>query len=98
MGAPSFVLVGLPGAEETYFSVNHGAGRAMSRGEAKRTIRKEEFEKQMAEIVYNRPFHIISDEAPGAYKDINLVVETLVEAKIAKKIARFRPLAVIKGD
>lgn len=98
MGAPSFVLVGLPGAEETYFSVNHGAGRAMSRREAKRTIRKEEFVKQMGEIVYNRPFHVISDEAPQAYKDISLVVETLVEAEIAKKVCRLRPLAVIKGD
>jgi len=98
MGAPSFVLVGLPGAKETYFSVNHGAGRAMSRREAKRTIRKEEFERQMKDIVYNKPFHVISDEAPGAYKDISLVIETLVEAEIAKKVARLSPLAVIKGD
>lgn len=98
MGTPSFVLVGLPGAEKTYFSVNHGAGRAMSRGEAKRTIRKEDFEKQMEDIVYNKPFHVISDEAPGAYKDISLVVETLVEAEIAKKVCRLHPLGVIKGD
>lgn len=98
MGTPSFVLVGLPGAKDTYFSVNHGAGRAMSRREAKRTIKQADFEKQMKNIVFNKPFHVIADEAPDAYKDISLVVETLVEAKIAKKVCRLKPLAVIKGN
>jgi len=98
MGTSSYVMVGLPDAQETYFSINHGAGRTMSRGEAKRTIRKEDFEKQMGEILYNKPFHVIADEAPGAYKDIDLVIETLVEAGLSKKICRLRPLAVIKGD
>ncbi len=98
MGTPSFILVGLPGAQETYFSVNHGAGRAMSRKEAKRKISQEEFEKQMGEIVYNKPFWVIADEAPGAYKDINQVIETLEEAGIAKKVVQMIPLAVIKGD
>jgi tRNA-splicing ligase RtcB len=98
MGTSSYVMVGLPDAQETYFSINHGAGRTMSRGEAKRTIKKEDFEKQMGAILYNQPFHVIADEAPGAYKDIDLVVETLVEAGLSKKICRLRPLAVIKGD
>ncbi|HUS51907.1 MAG TPA: RtcB family protein [Candidatus Bathyarchaeia archaeon] len=98
MGTSSFVLVGLPGASETYFSVNHGAGRAMSRREAKEKISQEEFEKQMGEIVYNKPFQVIADEAPGAYKDINLVIDTLVESKIAKKVVQLTPLAVIKGS
>lgn len=98
MGTSSYVMVGLPTAKETYFSINHGAGRAMSRREARRTIRKEDFEKQMGEIICNKPFHVIADEAPQAYKDINLVIETLVEAKIAKKVCSLRPLAVIKGD
>lgn len=98
MGASSYVMVGLPSAKATYFSINHGAGRAMSRREAKRTINKEDFEKQMGEIIYNKPFHVIADEAPQAYKDIDLVIETLVEAEIAKKVCSFRPLAVIKGD
>lgn len=98
MGASSFVMAGLPQAEETYYSINHGAGRAMSRGEAKRTIQKQDFEQKMSEIIYNKPFHVIADEAPQAYKDINLVIETLVEAEIAQKIARLYPLAVIKGD
>lgn len=98
MGTSSYVMVGLPQTAETYYSINHGAGRAMSRGEARRTIKKEEFEKKMGEILYNKPFHVISDEAPQAYKDIDLVVETLVEAGLSKKVCRLRPLAVIKGD
>ena len=98
MGTSSYVMVGLPQAAETYYSINHGAGRTMSRGEAKRTIRKEDFEKKMGEIIYNKPFGVIADEAPQAYKDIDLVVETLVEAGLTKKVAKLRPLAVIKGD
>jgi len=98
MGTFSYVMVGLPAAVETYYSINHGAGRAMSRGEAKRTIKKEAFERKMGKIIYNQPFHIIADEAPQAYKDIDLVVETLVEAGIAAKVCRLKPLAVIKGD
>lgn len=98
MGTSSYVMVGLPAAKETYFSINHGAGRTMSRGEARRTIKREEFEKKMGEIIYNKPFHIIADEAPQAYKDIDLVVETLVEAGLSQKVCRLEPLAVIKGD
>lgn len=98
MGTSSYVMAGLPAAKETYFSINHGAGRAMSRREAKRTIQQADFEAKMGQIVYNRPFHVIADEAPQAYKDIDLVIETLVEAGIAKKVCRLQPLAVIKGD
>ncbi len=98
MGTSSYVMVGLTDAKETYFSINHGAGRSMSRGQAKRTIQKEEFEKKMGGILYNKPFHVIADEAPQAYKDIDLVIETLVEAGLSKKVCRLRPLAVIKGD
>ena len=97
MGTSSYVLVGLPKAEETYFSVNHGAGRLMSRTQAKRDISKEVFDQQMIKVVYNRPFRTIRDEAPGAYKDIDSVIETLEEAGLAKKVAKLIPLAVIKG-
>lgn len=98
MGTGSYVMVGLPTARETFYSINHGAGRAMSRSEAIRSIKKEEFEQKMAGIIYNQPFEKIVDEAPQAYKNIDLVVETLVEAGIAQKVCRLKPLAVIKGD
>lgn len=98
MGATSYVMVGLPKNKETFFSINHGAGRIMSRRQAKRTIKKEDFERSMKGIVYNKPFWIIADEAPDAYKNIHEVIDTLVEAKLTKKIAKLEPLAVIKGD
>lgn len=98
MGTSSYIMVGLPPAEKTFYSINHGAGRTMSRGEAIRTIKKEDFEQKMGKVIYNMPFQKIIDEAPQAYKDIDLVVDTLVEAGLSKKVVRLQPLAVIKGD
>jgi len=98
MGTASYVMVGLPKNKETFFSINHGAGRIMSRREAKRKIKKEQFEQSMKNIVYNKPFWIIADEAPDAYKNIHEVIDTLVEAGLTKKIAKLEPLAVVKGD
>jgi tRNA-splicing ligase RtcB len=98
MGTPSYVLVGLSKAKETWFSVNHGAGRAMSRKQAKKTISEAEFRETMGEVIYNLPFHKIADEAPNAYKNIEDVVDTLVEAGITKKVVKLVPLAVVKGD
>ena len=98
MGTSSYLMVGLPQAEQTFYSINHGAGRAMSRTEAKKSIKIQDFEEKMSGILYNKPFGVIADEAPQAYKDIDLVIETLVEAGITKKVAKLQPLAVIKGD
>ncbi len=98
MGTPSYVLVGLPKARETFYSVNHGAGRTMSRKEAIKTIRERDFVERMGSVIYNLPFRKIADEAPQAYKDIDDVVETLVEAGLTKKVAKLEPLAVVKGD
>jgi tRNA-splicing ligase RtcB (3'-phosphate/5'-hydroxy nucleic acid ligase) len=98
MATSSYVLVGLDKNKETFYSVNHGAGRTMSRTQAKKQIQKNEFEEKMKDIVYNKPFHVIADEAPQAYKNIVEVIDTLVKAGLTKIIARLEPLAVIKGD
>jgi tRNA-splicing ligase RtcB len=98
MGTSSYIMTGLDKNKETYNSINHGAGRIMSRSQAKKTIKKQDFEKQMKKIVFNKPFEIIKDEAPSAYKNITEVIETLVEAGLTQKICRLKPLAVIKGD
>lgn len=98
MGTASYVMVGTENARQSWYSVNHGAGRAMSRKEASRTISEEEFKESMGEILYNaRDWRVLVDEAPLAYKNIVEVIDTLVEAGIAKKIAKMKPLAVIKG-
>jgi len=98
MGTASYVLVGGSKAKETYFSVNHGAGRTLSRNAAMKTITKEQFDESMGEVLYNtRNYRELLDEAPTAYKDIGKVVDTLVKLDITRKVARLRPLAVIKG-
>jgi len=98
MGTNSYILVGTKKAEESYYSVNHGAGRRMSRGEAKRTISREDFEKTMGDVLYNaRDFRQVVDEAPSAYKDVTEVVDVLADAGLTKKVVRLKPLAVIKG-
>lgn len=98
MGTPSYIMVGLEKNKDTFYSINHGAGRLMSRREAKRKIKEKEFIELMKNIVYNRPFRAIADESPQAYKNITEVIDTLVEAGMTKKVAKLVPLAVIKGD
>lgn len=97
MGTASYIVVGAAKNKETFHSVNHGAGRTMSRRAAQRNISLSQFEKSMGEIIYNLPFHKVADEAPGAYKDIEEVVEVLVKEGLTEKVARLKPLAVIKG-
>jgi len=97
MGSASYVVVGTPKNKETFHSVNHGAGRVMSRRAAKKNISLSQFEESMGKVVYNLPFHQIADEAPGAYKDIEKVVDVLVKEGLTSKVARLKPLAVIKG-
>lgn len=98
MATGSYVLVGTPATEETFYSVNHGAGRTMSRTAAKKTITREAFEARMGEVLLNvRSFRAVVDEAPQAYKDIDAVVETLAEIGLTRKVVRIRPVAVIKG-
>jgi tRNA-splicing ligase RtcB len=99
MGTASYVLVGTPLAEESYFSVNHGAGRVMSRSAARRKITSEEFQRSMGDILYNsRDPKKLLDEAPGAYKDIHSVVDTLAQIGFTRKVAKLVPLGVIKGE
>ncbi len=99
MGTASYVVVGTELARDTFFSVNHGAGRVLSRRAARREISKEEFKKAMGDILYSVSSHKrLLDEAPQAYKDIDEVVDTLVDIGITKKVAGIMPLAVIKGE
>jgi len=99
MATPSYVLVAGENAQETFYSVNHGAGRRLSRTQAKREVKPQEFEKKLGNILTNfRSVLEVLDEAPMAYKDIELVVDTLTEPKITKKIARLQPIAVMIGQ
>lgn len=101
MGTASYVLVGTNESEEVSFSSTaHGAGRLMSRHEALRkykadTLRKElESHKIYIKSASNKG---IAEEAPGAYKDIEQVVSVSDELGIGKKVARLKPIGVVKG-
>ena len=99
MGTASYVIAAEPEVERTFYSVNHGAGRILSRGAARREIEVEELRKSLGEImVLGRNYGVYLDEAPQAYKDIETVIDTFTEIGFTRRLARLRPLAVIKGQ
>lgn len=101
MGTASWVLLGTEGSmAQTFGSTCHGAGRMMSRSRAKKTVwggdLREELEASGIRVrAGSMPG--LAEEAPIAYKDVDRVVEVVHGAGIAKKLARLRPIAVIKG-
>ncbi|HJU11562.1 MAG TPA: RtcB family protein [Candidatus Binataceae bacterium] len=101
MGRYSFVLVGLEAAmHETFGSSCHGAGRLMSRSAAKKDAKGRDLPAELKELGVTIRAHSrggIAEEMPGAYKDVAEVVEVMEAAGITKRVARLRPLAVIKG-
>jgi len=101
MGTASYILIGTKRAEElTWGSTVHGAGRVQSRTHALENLRGEEIKKELNKKgieVKAGSWKSLAEEAPQAYKDIDEVVETVSELGISKKVARLRPLVVIKG-
>jgi tRNA-splicing ligase RtcB len=109
MGTASYLLLGTGNSEESLCSVNHGAGRVMSRTAARGKSRRgkvvaealisdEQFKTSMAGVkLIAMDRRKIKEEAPGAYKDIDEVVRIVVECGWANAVARMVPLAVLKG-
>jgi len=100
MGTSSYVLVGTSESENlAWSSTAHGAGRVMSRSEAKRTITSEQVQKELKErgVVLESGSGGVVDEAPKAYKDIDEVVRVSHELGLGKMVAKLKPLGVVKG-
>lgn len=101
MGRASHVLAGTNQAMVSSFgSACHGAGRALSRSQAKQTVTASGLRKELAArgvAVRSATAAGLVEEAPAAYKDVEDVVAATVSAGLAKKVARLRPLGVIKG-
>ena len=101
MGTASYVLVGTEtGMKETFGSTCHGAGRLMSRNEALRRWRTEDIKREMDKrhvYVHSASKDVLVEEAPDAYKDIDDVVNTTHGAGISLKVAKLKPLGVVKG-
>ncbi|HHW19008.1 MAG TPA: RtcB family protein [Firmicutes bacterium] len=101
MGRASYVLAGTEKAMEVSFgSACHGAGRALSRTQAKKTVSAEDLKRELSSrgvFVRSATAKGLVEEAPWAYKDVDEVVEATACAGLARKVARLRPMGVIKG-
>lgn len=101
MGRYSYVLLGTAGAmAETFGSTCHGAGRLMSRQAAKKAARGRSITRELEDrgiYVRGAGLGTIVEEISEAYKDVAQVVEVAHQAGISRKVARLRPLGVIKG-
>jgi tRNA-splicing ligase RtcB len=101
MGTASWILVGAEQSmKQTFGSVCHGAGRLMSRTSAKKGRNAREVQKQLEEegiVVRSETRDGILEEIPAAYKDVDEVIEVVHRAGLARKVARLRPIGVIKG-
>ena len=101
MGRYSYVLVGTEKArQETFGSTCHGAGRLMSRTKARQRARGRSIIRELRDagvVVQATGRATVVEEMPEAYKDVSEVVDTVHEAGISRKVARVRPIGVIKG-
>jgi tRNA-splicing ligase RtcB len=96
LGTASYIVEGL-GNELSYGSCSHGAGRKLTRGDARRKISPNDLRRQMGRVVYPRWIEAaLVEEAPGAYKDIKEVLAQQEDLVCA--VLRLEPIAVVKGN
>lgn len=101
MGTASYVLAGTERAmAETFGSTCHGAGRVLSRKAAKKRAKGRAIQRELEDrgiLVRWTGRHTMAEEMPDAYKEISQVVEVVHRSGISRKVARLRPIAVVKG-
>jgi len=101
MGRASWVLIGQQGSmEQSFGSTCHGAGRAMSRTSAIKAAKGRRIDRELAAegvIARARSWKGLAEEQPAAYKDVNVVVDVVDRAGLSKKVARMKPIGVVKG-
>ena len=100
METGSYLLLGTDLADETFASTAHGAGRTMSRSAATKLVKGEDLQKSMEKqgiYVHAVTMKGLAEEAGKAYKDVNVVVDTLESAGITKKVVALKPIGNVKG-
>jgi len=99
MGRASYLLVGQdPAMELSFGTACHGAGRLMSRRQAKKLVKERGFESLVGDlVVVARGKGTIMEEIPEAYKDVSEVVRVIHELGIARMVVRLKPLGTLKG-
>lgn len=101
MGTASYILAGTKeSADISFSSCCHGAGRVMSRAQARKKFKGNKIQKELGRqgiIIRTNSFKGIAEEAPLAYKDVDMIIESTQAAGISEKVARLRPILCIKG-
>src|SRR5262249_32640766 len=100
MGTASYLLLGQRGSSESFGSACHGAGRVLSRSASKKGVGAKEIQKELESrgiIVESLTREGLTEERPEAYKDIESVVDVVHNAGLASRVARLKPIGVIKG-
>lgn len=101
MGTYSWIMLGTQqAAQKSFSSCSHGAGRVMSRSKARKRFRGEKVRERLYEngiYIKARSMAGLSEEAPQVYKDVDHVIRCVEGANLASKVARLKPIAVIKG-
>lgn len=100
METGSYLLVGVPSGDQTFFSTAHGSGRTMSRAKARKTWQGEKLQQELQSrgiYVRSTSWSGLAEEAGGAYKNIDDVIEATELAGLSKRVVRFTPIGNIKG-
>ncbi|MGH9882021.1 MAG: RtcB family protein [Pyrinomonadaceae bacterium] len=101
MGTASYILVGTSLGEARSFSSScHGAGRCMSRHQATKQWKGRDLINYLATkgiLIRSPSYRGVAEEAPGAYKDVSVVVDAAVKAGLSKKVAKVVPMICVKG-
>jgi tRNA-splicing ligase RtcB len=100
METGSYLLAGVEGSAETFFSTAHGSGRTMSRTQAKKKFRGQDLARSMEHrgiLVRTASWSGLAEEAGAAYKDIDDVVAATAAAGISKPVVKFSPIGNVKG-
>ena len=101
MGTASYILtVTVEGEQRAFSPACHGAGRAMSRRQAKKRLYGQQLVEELAArgiVIRSSSLRGVAEEAPGAYKDVAAVVDAADQAGLARKVARLEPMICIKG-
>ncbi len=100
MGHSSYIVLSDEGTRESYYSVNHGAGRVLDKPVASRQFTEQEVARQLARQhirLYRYGTDNIAEQAPNSFKDITAVLSAMQTHRLATPVVRLRPLAVLKG-
>ena len=100
METGSYLLIGVPGGEQTFSTTAHGSGRAMSRRQASKRWDGRRLQRELEQrglYVRTASYRGLAEEAGGAYKNIDEVVEATHLAGLSRPVARFRPIGNVKG-